>query len=364
MMTSVGIEINKQYVKLAVVNKGTKHLDCFAGSVESFTDEQVIQKIIDMLRGQKIKAKGVTLCLSRDSVTVRNLHLPSRSTKEIAQMIDLHIARVVPYKKEEIVFSHQFLGADEMGYARVLLAIVQIEVIRRLARILEKAGLFVEQISFSSWGLWQWVNKNCHAQITQGEMHIILDVDSLFSDFIIFSQQGFLFTRSIGIGSSSIRQSSQQGLVKLIGELKQSLVIFYNEEINKKPVKIFLSGATDIPNFPASLEAELGIPVKAVPAAHLREGLNSLPTDASLNALAGVALAGEEKGLSFILPEIQIKKSIRDKTRELIIVGSFTVYILFLSCAIFLGKIYNQQAYLRRLTQNYGRIERQMGDLM
>ncbi|MDD4954344.1 MAG: PilN domain-containing protein, partial [Candidatus Omnitrophica bacterium] len=87
-------------------------------------------------------------------------------------------------------------------------------------------------------------------------------------------------------------------------------------------------------------------------------------SDLSLNALAGVALAGEEKGLSFILPEIQIKKSIRDKTRELIIVGSFTVYILFLSCAIFLGKIYNQQAYLRRLTQNYGRIERQMGDLM
>lgn len=371
MSFPVGLEICKQYIKLATLGfrgKNAKHFDCIVESIAPLTDEQITKKITEIIRNERLKAKTAVICLSRDFVTVRNLHLPSRNIQEIAQMIDLHIARVVPYKKEEIIFSHQFLGVDEMGYARVILAIVQIEAIRRQVKILEKAGFFIDEINLSSYGVWQWVIKNCHSEINQKDLYIILDIDSLFTDFIIFSQQGFLFSRSIGIGASAVQDVGQPGLIKLIGELKQSLIIFYNEEVNKKPAKIFLSGAQANGDLVKALETELGIPVKTVSSPYnsqqIKSNKRNIPANVSLSALAGVLLEKNAKGLSFILPEIQIKKSIRDKTRELVILGSFVIYIFSLVCAIFLGRIYNQQLYLKNLDQRYGLIERDIGDLI
>lgn len=370
MTFPIGLEISKQYIKLATFRfggKNTRHLDYIVEPIASLTDEQITQKITGILRNEKLKARVATICLSRDFITVRNLHLPSRNTQEITQMIDLHIARVVPYKKEEIIFSHQFLGVDETGYARVLLAIAQIEAIRRQIRILEKSGFFIDEINLSSYGAWQWVIKNCQSEINQRDLYIILDIDSLFTDFIIFSQQGFLFTRSIGIGAGGIRDTEQVSLIKLAGELKQALIIFYNEEINKKPARVFLSGAKTTANFARALEAELDIPVEPVPLPYnpqIKPGKRNIPDDVSLNALAGVLLEKNGKGLSFVLPEIQIKKSIRDKTRELIILGTFSIYIFSLICAIFLGRIYNQQLYLKSLGQHYSLIDKEMGDLI
>lgn len=370
MTFPIGIEISKQYMKLAAPRfrgKDTGRLNCIVEPITSLSDEQIAPRIARILRDERLKAKSAVICLPRDFITVRNLHLPSRDTREIAQMIDLHIGRIVPYKKEEIIFSHQFLGGDEMGYARVLLAIVQIESLRRQVKILEKAGFFIDDINLSSYGVWRWVIKNCQAEINPKDLYIILDIDSLFTDFIIFSQQGFLFTRSINIGVSGIQDTEQAVLIKLIGELKQSLVIFYNEEINKKPVKIFLGGARTGINLVKALEAEFGIPVKSVSLPYSLEtktGKRDIPADASLSALAGIMLEKDARSLSFVLPEIQIKKYIRDKARDLIVLGSFSIYIFSLLCAIFLGRIYNQQLYLKRLDQRYSLIEKETGDLI
>jgi Tfp pilus assembly PilM family ATPase/Tfp pilus assembly protein PilN len=371
MSVRVALEIGKQYIKMVMVKSqgGQSGLfDCIVVPIPSFSDEQIAQTIADIFRREKIRVKSVVVCLSRDSVTIRNLHLPSRDAGELNQMIDLHIARVVPYKKGEIVYTYQSLGADEMGYTRVVLAIAHIDVIGRQDKILEKAGLIIDRISLSSYGIWQWVLKTCSSEIKQNELYMLLDFDSTFTDFIVFSQQNLFLTRGIPIGAKAIEEMKQVGLTKLLGEVKQSLIVFYKEEINTKVEKIFISGFSIPEHFYKIIENELGIPVSPVPLTYSPQMLNvrkrTIPGDISLTGISELILEENKQVISFVLPQIQIRKSIREKVKDLIILGSFSIYLFSLICAIFLVRIYNQQSYLTKLDQSLDQISKEIGDLI
>jgi len=371
MRSHVGIEIGEQYIKMTIAalqGARLKLSDAVVITTLSLTDDQITGKFIDAAKAAKVKPSSLTLSLARNLVTVRNLHLPSQDKKEINQMIDLNIARIVPYKREEITFGSRFLGTDEMGYTKVILAIVNSNVLRRQSKILEKAGLFIDKISLSSYGIWEWVVGNHRPEINQTDLYLLLDIDTLFADFIIFSQNNLLFTRSINMGVSSIREAGELGVTKLLGEVKQSLITFYNEEINKKPVAVFLSGAGIKSELSKVVETELGIPARIVAdpfsAEMLKAKGRTAQPDVSLTGVAAMALRDTESRVSFMLPEIQIRKALREKTKDLIILGSLFIYFFTMVMAIFLGKIYNQQSYLNKLNGNYAAVEKDMSDLL
>lgn len=371
MNLSVALEVSKQYLKIVTFETVANQqgvFNCIVESVASLTDEQIANKITEILRREKIRPRAICVSLPRDFVTVRNLHLPSQDNQEITQMIELHIARVVPYKKDEIVFTYKLSGMDEMGYARVILGIIQIDALRRQASILEKVGYFADNVILSSYESLQWILKSCSAEINQADLYAILDVDSSFTDFIVFSKQGLLFTRSIPVGANPIAAKDDVGLMKLLGEAKQSLIIFYNEAINKKPVKIFLSGASIIDNLAKSIESEMDIPVKLVPAPYAKDlqrlAKMNIPQDASMIAVSQLSTDRGSQSMNFVLPELQIKRALREKTRDLIVMGTGTLYLLSIICAIFLGRFYKQQAYLSKLTQRLGVIGTEAEDLI
>lgn len=363
MNNSLALEISKQYLKIVAFEPAINQQNvfkCIVENIASFTDEQIAGKITEILRREKLKPRIIYVSLPRDFVTVRNLHLPSQDNQEITQMIELHIARVVPYKKDEIVFTYKLSGMDEMGYARVMLGIIQIESLRRQAKILEKSGYFADNVILSSYESLQWVLKSCSAEINQNDMYAILDVDSGFTDFIVFSKHGLLFTRSIPVGANPIAAKDDVGLMKLLGETKQSLIIFYNEAINKKPVKIFLTGASVVDNLAKAIENEMGIPVKLVPASYKM----NIPQDASIIAVSQLSVDRGSQSMNFVLPELQIKRALKEKTKDLIIIGSASLYLLCMICAIFWGRLYKQQAYLANLKQRLGAIGIEAEDLI
>jgi len=371
MRLPIGLEISEQYLKLVVAKSGVAHpkpSDCIVEPILSFSDEQIANTIIGLLKKWKLKPKSLALCLSRNLVTVRNLHLPSQDDKEITQMIDLNIGRIVPYKKEEIAFGYRILGVDEMGYTKLILALVKSDCLRRQSEIIEKLGFFIDRIGLSSYGVWEWVLSNHHSEINQTDLYLILDIDSAFTDFIIFSYNNLLFTHSINLGANNIRDSQEIGITKLLGEVRQFLIMFYNEEINKKPALVFLSGANVKPDLSKTIETELEIPVKPVISLYPSEVLKSKEKDilggCSLTGVASLALKDNEHQFYFLLPEIQIRKFLREKTKDLIILGTSLIYLFSMTCAIFLGKIYNQQSYLNKLNQRYRAIEKDLGDLL
>ena len=370
MRLPIGLEFAERYLKLVAAKPqiASSKLFHYVEPISSFSDKQITSKITDVLKNNKFKPKSLILCLSRNLVTVRNLHLPSKDKQEIAQMIDLNIAHIVPYKKEEIVFGYCALGADEIGYTKVILAIIKSDAIRRQSNIIENTALLIDKVSLSSYGIWQWVLNSHSSEINQADLYLILDIDFEFTDFIIFSRENLLFTRSINVGVNAVLDIEGLGITKLLGEVKQSFVMFYNEEINKKPAAVFLSGARIKSGLSKTIEVELGFPVKLVkdppPIEIPGTKESNIPNDVSLTAISGLSLKDSDHILYFAVPEIQIRKSLREKTRELMIAGSSFIYLLTIICVILFSNISNQESYLNKLNQRNAGIEKEMGSLL
>ncbi|MCP4651355.1 MAG: pilus assembly protein PilM [PVC group bacterium] len=367
MKVFIGVEISEEYIKIVVSKhrgQQAKIIDAMVKPIGTLSDGDIAGAIMSFLKTNRYKPKAVAVSLARSFVTVRNLHLPSKDQSEIGGMIDLHISRIIPYKREEVVLSHHFSGVDELGYARVMLAIIHIDIITRQMRILEKTGFPVDRITLSSYGSWQWVLRSFNSEIKKTELYLILDIDATFTDFIIFDRDNLLFTRNIAIKAQELH--SDLGKRKLLGEVRQSLLIFNNEEIEKKPQAIFLSGA-NIPRFSKIVEEELSIPVRTV-SGPVSEGIlktkeRRIPESISLNALSELNLKEGNVILSFILPEMQVRRSVKEKTKELVVLGSLMILSFMIISLIFWARIYNKQTYLKQLTERSILVENELGDI-
>jgi len=367
----VAVEISDGFLKVVTVKpfvKSRQASDCIVKPIAGLGDKEITGQLSGLLREDKLKPSSLILSLPRNLVTVRNLHLPSQDKSEISQMLQLHMGRIVPYKKEEIVFGYSLLGFDEMKYAKVILAIVHNSVLKRQLNILQASDLYIDKIHLSSYGVWGWVNLSQRSQIGPEDIYLILDIDSAFTDLIVASRDQLLFTRSITTETKNGFQENQ--IRKLIGEVRQSLVVFHNEnnQITKNYSRIFLSGANLICDLERIIKDEFDAPIKCVPPPYSLEELKSkqraIPDNVSLSSSAELILEESDKRISFMLPEIAIRRNLRERTRELTFLGALAIYFFSLLLAFFWGKFYNQQTYLNNLIKENKVIETDMGELL
>lgn len=369
MRISLAVEIGEEYLKFAAARTKGIHaqsFDCYAAPRLNLTDKDVVTALGNILKKSRYKSRFVIVSLSRNFVTVRNLHLPSKDQEEISKMIGLHIDRIVPYKREDVIFGYRVAGIDEMEYTRLVLAIVHSEVIRKQIAVLDEAGFLVDRIILSSYGVWQWVLNNHRSEINQSDLYLSLDIDTTFTDFIVFSRDELLFTRSIAIKAGELNDELARR--KFLGEVRQSLLIFQNEEVNnQRPVKVFLSGITHL-DLTMTIEQELSIKVRTVNPPLSLEAMQDkekIP-DKDISFTSVAELVSEEKpdNLSFVLPEIQIRKSLREKIKELVVFGSLVICVFALICSSFLAQIYNRENYLNELKDRYAKIGGEVTELV
>jgi Tfp pilus assembly PilM family ATPase/Tfp pilus assembly protein PilN len=369
MTTVLSLEIAKNWLKLAVgkpKRKSFQLLNCVLKDTASLAEDEISLLITRILKEWKIKVKSVVVSIPRNLITLRNLHLPSQVKEEISQMIELHIGRIVPYPREEIVCGYFFGGIDDIGYARVILGILHRDIVNRQIKILEKANLFIDTFVLSSYNVWRGVVSIKSPLIHPGEIYVALDVDYSFTDFIIFSKEELLFSRSINLEATKLF-NQQEAVTKLIGEVRQSLVIFQNEEVNKRPIKIFLSGAgPNIKGLDAALRKELEIDVEVMSQDYLKN-IRGVQVESyrsfSFTSIVDLMWDRSEKRLCFVIPELEIRKQLREKTKEFILLGSLFVYLLSLLGGIFATRIYYHRKYLDNLRQEFEMIKSEVQDL-
>ncbi|MFA5315574.1 MAG: hypothetical protein WC409_06515, partial [Candidatus Omnitrophota bacterium] len=123
MNTTVVLEIGNTWLKAVVFKTaiGAAHLrGVLAKDIGGQADEAIGREIAEFLKGLNVKKpQNLVICFSRNSVTLRNLRIPSANPSEIDDMIKLHVGRQVPYAKEEIVNGYSLIGRDTMGYSKI-----------------------------------------------------------------------------------------------------------------------------------------------------------------------------------------------------------------------------------------------------
>jgi Tfp pilus assembly PilM family ATPase len=359
MRPTIIVQITEAYLKVAALRSGGSFLEadaCVVEPVAGINDALVAEKLGRILKDLKLHQPLVIISLARNAVTVRNLHLPSRQAPEIAQMIDLKLARLVPYKKEDVVFDFRVVGTDDAGYSRVILAVVKTEIVRRCASIVEKAGGAVDRIVLGSYGVWQKM-RGLAAAAGPDDVFLALDIDTDFTDFMIFSPAAPVFSRTINIGARSLIENKDGVTLKFISELKQSLMMFYNEEMNKRPEKIFVSGGKVDEGLLRRIASEFSVVVESA-----GPGLAGTLEDVSSVGITRVG-ARDRDELNFVLAEIQVRKTLSRTVRELVLLGGVCVYLLSLGYVFYWGRIYHQQNYLARVKAKTASVEKTLGDL-
>lgn len=374
MNTTVVLEIGNVWLKVVVFKTaiGAAHLrGVLAKDVSGLSDDLVGHEIAEFLRGLNVKkSQNLVICFSRHSVTLRNLRIPSVNPSEIDDMIKLHVGRQVPYAKEEIVDGYSLIGRDTMGYSKIMLAIVHRENIRKIFRVLEAAELYSDRIELSSEGVLSWFARAVKpGELKPEDAFLILDIDNSSTDFIVASSSMLLFSRTIASGAEQLRD--QEKWPRFLGEMKQTMVISQGEEILQKPVRVYLVGVVGaLQGLVSQIETEFNIPASVIqPLEGVAVGKDTAKTPSgvleqlSFCSLFGLGLDLGRRKINFVLPEAQIRKALRERVRDIILLGSGVMYFILVVCGIYLEKLHNRKAFLELLINRYKTIAVQAGGL-
>ena len=340
MRTKIVIEVLERYLKVSL---GHKVAVLPLASAEAGSISAGLNTILKQNKcGKDLE---VSVVLSRNKITVRRVDLPSQDPKEIEQMLGLYLIRQIPYHKEEVSWAYQNLGFDGISNSHLILAVALKNVFKNIVSAFVPMNILPESILMSSQGLVHYVADASRNKLTLPNSYMILDIDSNYSDLVLVHNQKLGSSVVIPQGAEQLKDFSEKE--KFAAEFKQVLVALNSEIPDARCEKIFLTGVAN-----SQLVFVEGILAKDfnLKAQYLstREYDNFLATgvkDISLSAILGFSSLVNKDDLKFILPEIQIKKDMKFKLQQLMILGISLIYILIMLGGIALVRLIQKQSY-------------------
>lgn len=275
-----------------------------------------------LLAQWKVGRPHVVACLPRQAVNIRMLELPSTDPDEIADMVDLQCGKQTPYSQDEVLSNYSVIGSGRPGYTRVLLAIVQRPLLRQRFAMVEDAGIQIARMTVSTEAVLNW--QRLTGAGGPGAF-VLLDVDSACTDFVVFSEQGLVFTRSILIGANQLIAEFDKHKERLAREVKQSLDTCMGEVPGLTVSKILITGAgQNIPALVPYLGPHIGLQPEGFDALQSLKRIPSTPSLSdpayralSLTSLAGMALGGGSLQMNLVPDSVQTKRGLLGRAKTL-----------------------------------------------
>ncbi len=370
------LEINGDWLKvvqatLAFQGKIKEIRKIIIEKITSASDEELSVRVSALSKELGIDSDALVISLPHQLVAVRNLELPSVNPAEIKDMIKLQVSKQTPFTKEEIIYDYEILDTSTEGYSKIMLAIVQRDVIRRYSKILEAARLKTERIALSSEGLPAWCRFACKGGAVD-KPQALINIDYDKSNFTVILKDKLIFSRNISIGFLQSREKKDEWEKKFIEEINYAIYAYQNEMINKEISRAIITGAeksiADLNE--AVLKNKLNLPVEIIPQLKsipvTKEALQEYKAnvkDISISYMFGLAFAYSEQKINLVPPQLLVEKGVKERGRDLYLFGMYLALILVAATTIFLGKIYNKQQYLARLKQEILKIQKKVDRL-
>jgi len=367
MKKKIVIELSERWLKAVCFSSpGLKHsviesIILQPAGQDALAISRSLKDLFDKI-GQK-KGLEVSVVLSRNKITVRQLELPSRDPAEIESMLGLHVIRQVPYPKEEIIWSYQNLGFDGLSNSHILLAVAHREMLRNIFNAFNTQNILPESMFLSSQGVIHYINETVKDKNLLRDPYLILDIDSNFSDLILVNNMSLRSSVIISQGSEQLK--AEQEREKCYAELKQALVVFNSEIPNTKPARLFITGAPseleeNLDNF---LKKDSNLKFEFIKCPELKSFHVDGASEASFAAVLGFVYQRKKEDINFTLPEAQIKKEIKIKMQQILTMGACIIYVFIILGVISLVRINQLQSYRDRFNKRIATLKKDTGAL-
>ncbi|MFA5092809.1 MAG: PilN domain-containing protein [Candidatus Omnitrophota bacterium] len=361
MRTKIIIEVFEHGLKVAVNRK--VYVEPLA-NLEPVSISSVLNKVLK--QNQCGKDLDVFVVLSRNKITVRRVDLPSQDPAEIEQMLGLYLIRQIPYHKEEVSWAYQNLGFDGISNSHLILAVALKNVFKNIVSAFVPVNILPEAILMSSQGLLHYVADLSKNKFSLPDSYMILDIDANYSDLVLVHKQKLGSTVVIPQGAEQLKDSLEKE--KFAAEFKQALVALNNEIPDAHCDKLFLTGAAS--DYLALIEnilaKDFNLKVQYLSSKEYDNFLATGAKNISLSALLGFNAQVAKEDIKFVLPEIQIKKEMKSKLQQLMILGVAVIYILIMLGGMALVRLAQQQSYatdLKKKVEILGKSAKELEDI-
>lgn len=358
----VGVDFSGSNLKLALLRSYLNKTEVSAlitHAIGGLSDADLPRVIRDSFLKLGAKGNAVIDVIPSSLTITKNIEVPSVDPQEIRDIINLQSGRHTPYSREEIIVDYIDIGTYKQSYTKILLVIVARQAIKRHNDILEKAGLKLERVLFSPEGLGSHAARILGIGSDDMPMNVV-HIDDSSSCFTIIFRNKLIFVRSIPIGARNLSEEGPASLQRFVQELRRSLESYQNENIEKSPGTVVLTGALlGVKELEASLKEALHIPVKAVPyferlplSEKVLETLMSWKYLSFAGVIAALLPPAQLK-VDLVPEEVRLRRLIEERGRELIKTGMFVLAIFVLVFLILISKIFFHSAYLKRLEAKF-----------
>lgn len=366
----VSVEFSGSHIRLclAKVSSGRKEIVALIEKeVQSLKEEDSIIFIQQTLAKYGVKNPRTIYVIPSELIITKNIELPSRDPNEIKDIVNLQASRHTPYGREEITIDYLTVGITPQNYTKVLLVIVNRDVVRRNFEILRKAGIEPEKISFFSETIACCLNF-CFKLDKEQVPVCLIHVDTAFTVCNIVLGSQIIFVRSIPIGVQHLTVEREIQEARFVEEIKQSLEIYRNENIDNLPSRVLISGAIEgIKEVGPLVNEALKIPTEVVsyaPCFSLSQEATASYLAAKISSYLGVlsaAVSFDAVKINLVPEEAKLKRLFEERSKELIRTVSLLFSFIALVCLILLGKIYTNSVYLQKLNKRFEDLHQQAG---
>lgn len=364
--------LEDQEIKLALVTSnlpGKKEaVQIRLLNIRDLPEDEVAKKLQAALDEMKVQNPRVIGVVPSHWAITRNIEIPSRDETEIREIVNLQASRNTPYSRSEIVVDYLNLGVFKTVYSRILLVIAPRAAFNRYAGILGKLNLRPERMIFSP----EAIVRNTAQKLpleSEKSPYGLIRVDTNTSDFAVASRGLLLYIRSIPLGAQQLIEEKQAQFVRFIEEVKRSLEAYQGENIGELPATLFLTGAEGEQEGLASTISDV-LRVKVVRVDEW-EGMGLRP-DAKTNLpsathsfldVVSPLLFPAELSLDLTPEENKLRRSVEERSREIIKTGVLSMVLLGLFGFTFLSHLLFRKAQIAELEHRFQPLKKEAREL-
>ncbi len=314
------------------------------------------------LKAVKGEDLPVLAYLPRQMATIRLMELPSTDAGEIADMVDLQVARQTPYSKDEIARDYRVIGCPREGYTAVMLAIAQRAVLRQRFYSFEEAGIEIGRMSVASEGLLSWYVRGV-AQGQKAGPTVVLDVDWGATEMMLFDGGRPVFTRNLIMGTAQLLSEPQLWKDRFLEEVRRSLEAHRSEQPSFVPARVVVTGGgAAVAGLVDGLRDAVGITAEYIdsmkPASGAVESARAvIGQGVSLAALIGFGMAPQDVEFSFAPETFVMRRDLVRKARGLTALTSLVMACMTTASAFGLLNVFGRAHRLGVLERELAALE-------